>query len=58
MELEEAKAWIADLNRRLLKDKVRFAAGNLLTPTGFEQSSATRQQDRASLWRSYSLAAL
>ena len=27
MELEKAKAWIADLNRRLLKDKVRFAVG-------------------------------
>ena len=27
MELEEAKGWIADLNRRLLKDKVRFAVG-------------------------------
>jgi hypothetical protein len=27
MELEEAKACIADLNRRLLKDKVRFAVG-------------------------------
>ena len=27
MELEKAKAWIADLSRRLLKDKVRFAVG-------------------------------
>jgi hypothetical protein len=27
MELEEATVWIADLNRRLLKDKVRFAVG-------------------------------
>ena len=27
MELEEAKTWIDDLTRRLLKDKVRFAVG-------------------------------
>ncbi len=27
MEPEEAKAWIDDLTRRLLKDKVRFAVG-------------------------------
>jgi hypothetical protein len=28
MELEKAKAWIADLNRRLLKDKLHFAVGD------------------------------